>query len=64
LLLGRASSIELSYNGKPVDLAPHTRGNVARVTLGGEIPAESAAPALQPPIPSEPDPAAENPDQG
>lgn len=35
LLLGRASSIQLSYQGQPVDLAPHTRGNVARVTLGG-----------------------------
>lgn len=33
-LLGRAASIELVYNGEPVDLAPHTRGNVARVTLG------------------------------
>lgn len=34
LLLGRASSIELSSNGEPIDLAPYTRGNVARITLG------------------------------
>lgn len=34
LLLGRASSIELFHNGEKVDLAPHTRGNVARLTLG------------------------------
>jgi hypothetical protein len=34
LLLGRASSVELFHNGEKVDLAPHTRGNVARLTLG------------------------------
>ena len=34
LMLGRASAIELEYNGAPVDLQPHIRGNVARVTLG------------------------------
>jgi cytoskeleton protein RodZ len=33
LLLGRASAIELTHNGVSVDLAPHTRGNVARVIL-------------------------------
>lgn len=45
LLLGRASAIELVYNGKPVDLGPHTRGNVARVTLGGDPPAAGLEPA-------------------
>jgi cytoskeleton protein RodZ len=34
LLLGRASSIELEHNGQDIDLAPYTRGNVARITLG------------------------------
>ncbi|HET6565743.1 MAG TPA: RodZ domain-containing protein, partial [Xanthomonadales bacterium] len=34
LLLGRAASIELTHNGELVDLAPYTRGNVARITLG------------------------------
>jgi len=34
LLLGRASSVELFHDGEKVDLAPHTRGNVARLTLG------------------------------
>jgi len=32
--LGRASSIELFHNGSEIDLAPYTRGNVARITLG------------------------------
>ncbi|MEJ8568374.1 RodZ domain-containing protein [Elongatibacter sediminis] len=36
LLLGRASSIDLVFNGESIDLGPHTRGNVARITLGGE----------------------------
>lgn len=34
LLLGRAASVELFHDGEKVDLAPHTRGNVARFTLG------------------------------
>jgi len=34
LLIGRASSVQLNVNGQPVNLAPYTRGNVARVTLG------------------------------
>lgn len=53
LLLGRASSIELSFNGEPVDLGPHTRGNVARVTLGAP-----AQPAVHPESPAEDHPAA------
>lgn len=57
LLLGRASSIELSFNGEPVDLGPHTRGNVARVTLGGPA-APAAEPAAEPEHPAETDPAA------
>jgi cytoskeleton protein RodZ len=50
LLLGRASSIELTNNGEPVDLAPFTRGNVARITLGDTEPepVEAEIPALQP----------------
>ena len=36
LLLGRASSVEVFHNGKKVDLAPYTRGNVARFTLSAE----------------------------
>jgi len=44
LLLGRASSVEVFHNGEKVDLAPHTRGNVARLTLGTtEEAAEPAA---------------------
>jgi len=37
LLLGRASSIELIHNGTEIDLAPYTRGNVARITLGDTV---------------------------
>ena len=36
VMLGRASAVELTLDGEPVDLSPHTRGNVARLTLGGE----------------------------
>lgn len=66
LLLGRASSIQLSYNGQPVDLAPHTRGNVARVVLGGEQPAPAdATPKQLPPETSTLPGADQNlPDQG
>jgi cytoskeleton protein RodZ len=35
LLLGRASSVEVIHNGEKVNLAPYMRGNVARLTLGG-----------------------------
>ena len=33
LTIGNAVDVTLRYNGKPVDLAPHTRQNVARFTL-------------------------------
>jgi len=36
LLLGRASAVEVFHNGTKVDLAPYTRGNVARFTLSAE----------------------------
>ena len=36
LLLGRASSVEVFHNGRKVDLAPYTRGNVARFTLSAD----------------------------
>ncbi len=31
--VGNAAGVQLIYNGQPVDLAPHTRANVARLTL-------------------------------
>ena len=37
VMLGRASAVEVWFNGQEVDLAPHTRGNVARITLGGRL---------------------------
>jgi cytoskeleton protein RodZ len=33
LVIGNASSVKLTYDGKPVDLRPHTRVEVARFTL-------------------------------
>jgi cytoskeleton protein RodZ len=33
VVIGNASGVTLSYRGKPVDLEPHTREGVARVTL-------------------------------
>ncbi|HUW50100.1 MAG TPA: RodZ domain-containing protein [Sulfuricella sp.] len=33
LVVGNAPSVRLSYNGKSVDLAPHTKVDVARLTL-------------------------------
>jgi cytoskeleton protein RodZ len=41
VMIGRASAVELVLNGEPVDLGPHTRGNVARMTLGSSLAAES-----------------------
>ncbi len=37
IMLGRASAVEVWFNGQAVDLAAHTRGNVARITLGGQL---------------------------
>jgi cytoskeleton protein RodZ len=37
VMLGRASAVLLEIDGKTVDLAPHTRGNVARLTLGRNV---------------------------
>ena len=33
VMIGRASAVELSMDGQDVNLGPHTRGNVARLTL-------------------------------
>jgi cytoskeleton protein RodZ len=33
LVIGNATGMQLTYNGNPVDLAPHIRANVARLTL-------------------------------
>lgn len=39
LLLGRPSAVVLEFKGELVDLEPHVRGDVARLTLGEEDPA-------------------------
>ena len=31
--VGNAAGVQMTFNGKPVDLAPYTKGNVARLTL-------------------------------
>ena len=33
LVIGNASDVSVTFRGQPVDLAPHTRQNVARFTL-------------------------------
>jgi cytoskeleton protein RodZ len=33
LIVGNSAKVVLEHDGKPVDLAPHTRGSVARLTL-------------------------------
>lgn len=33
LVVGNATQVRIAYNGEPVDLAPHMRGDVARLTL-------------------------------
>jgi len=33
LVIGNASHVRLTYNGKPVDLAPHIKVDVARLTI-------------------------------
>ena len=33
VVIGNAPHVKLTYDGKPVDLAPHTKGEVARFTL-------------------------------
>jgi cytoskeleton protein RodZ len=45
VLLGRASAVEVRLDNQLVDLAPHTRGNVARMSLGGQLAAAAGQPA-------------------
>jgi cytoskeleton protein RodZ len=33
LVIGNASAVRVTYEDKPVDLAPHTRQDVARLTI-------------------------------
>jgi cytoskeleton protein RodZ len=33
LVIGNASSVTVLYDDKPIDLAPHTRQDVARLTV-------------------------------
>jgi len=35
-MIGRASAVVLNLDGTTVDLGPHTRGNVARITLNAQ----------------------------
>ena len=45
VMIGRASAVVLTLDGEVVNLGPHTRGNVVRVTLGAELTADSKQPA-------------------
>jgi cytoskeleton protein RodZ len=44
VMLGRASAVLLSLDGEAVDLTPHTRGNVARLAVGGTLAADAGEP--------------------
>ena len=33
LVIGNASNVRITYDDKPIDLAPHTRQDVARLTI-------------------------------
>ncbi len=37
VMLGRASAVKVWFNDQEVDLAAHTRGNVARIILGSQV---------------------------
>lgn len=43
VIIGRASAVELKMDDEAVDLGPHTRGNVARLTLGTGVQIEAAS---------------------
>jgi cytoskeleton protein RodZ len=45
VMLGRASAVEMTLDGEAVDLAPYTRGDVARLTLAGEAATDDGTPA-------------------
>ena len=44
VMIGRASSVVLTFDGDPVDLVPYSRGDVARLTLGAELTADGNPP--------------------
>lgn len=43
VMIGRASAVVLKMDGESIDMGPHTRGNVARLTLGEVLQAENTA---------------------
>lgn len=43
IMVGRASAVVMTMDGDAIDLGPFTRGNVARMTLGAELTADSSA---------------------
>lgn len=42
IMVGRAAAVVMTMDGEKVDLGPYTRGNVARMTLGAELSADSS----------------------
>lgn len=43
IMIGRASAVELALDGEAIDLGPHTRGNVAHLTLAEILAADNGA---------------------
>lgn len=56
IMIGRASAVVMTLDGEAVDLGPHTRGNVARLTLGDASDAASDAAGGADAAPQDPDP--------
>ena len=42
IMVGRAAAVVMTMDGETIDLGPYTRGNVARMTLGAELTADSS----------------------
>jgi cytoskeleton protein RodZ len=45
VMVGRASAVDLTLDGEAVDLAPHTREDVARLILEEERPQDGSQPS-------------------
>ncbi len=43
ILFGRASAVDLYYDGQPIDTGPFTSGDVTQMTLGAEAAAQETA---------------------
>lgn len=47
IMVGRASAVQMTFDGETVDLGPHTRGNVAHLTLAAVLDETGAEPQIE-----------------